>query len=93
MGKHVRHDGGHEGGATARSLDASLPECLSGLVSPEVWAESNDRVEEKLQDRSRRETMKRLYMEALADHLEREAKNARNAAVEDASGGLPRRAA
>lgn len=93
MSTDVRHDCEHEVSATRRSPDASLPECLAGLVSEDVWAQSNQRVEERLQDRTSREVRERLYVEMLADHLVREVEDDHGATVEDAAEGLSRRAA
>lgn len=93
MSMDVRHDCEQEVSATRRSPDASLPECLTGLVSEDVWAQSNQRVEERLQDLTSRKARERLYIEILADHLVREVEDDRDAAVEDSSEGLSRRAA
>ena len=93
MSTQSRHECEDETGAEAHRLGASLPECLTGLVSPEVWADSNRRVDEKLQDRATRLTSKRLYIEALAAHLEEEVSDANVGTLEDAAEELPRRAA
>jgi hypothetical protein len=93
MSTQGRHDCEDETGADAHRLGASLPGCLAGLVSAEVWAESNRRVEEKLRERATREASKRLYIEALAAHLEEEVSDANVGSLEDSTEELPRRAA
>jgi hypothetical protein len=60
----------------APSSDAPLPKHLIGLVNPDVWTRSEQRVAEKLGDRPTREACKQLYIRALADHLVRKVENA-----------------
>jgi hypothetical protein len=58
------------------SSDAPLPKHLIGLVNPDVWARSEQRVAEKLGDRPTLVACKQMYIKALADHLVRKVENA-----------------
>lgn len=72
----LRNESEHEGSAIAQPCAAGLPEDLVGLVNPQVWDRSVEWVQEKLRAHLTREAYKQLYIEALADHLLKEVRNA-----------------